>query len=56
MSDPSPPIEDEDEGAGDDGTELQFDQAEPLTPTSSGPSCAGCKRPIATRITRSTAR
>ena len=47
MSDPSPAIEDEDERVDDDGTDLQFDQAEPLTPTSSGPSCAGCKRPIA---------
>jgi hypothetical protein len=46
MSDPHPPIEHDDEGAGDEGTELQFDEAEPLAPTSSGPSCAGCKRPI----------
>ncbi len=46
MSDPSPAIEDEDERALDEGAELQFDQAEPLTPTSSGPTCAACKRPI----------
>jgi hypothetical protein len=26
--------------------ELQFDEAEPLSPTLSGTSCAGCKRPI----------
>jgi hypothetical protein len=43
MSDAAPPIEEDDESA---GAELQFDQAEPLAPTSSGPSCAGCKRPI----------
>jgi hypothetical protein len=46
MSELSPPIEGEDEDANDEGTELQFDQAEPTTPTSSGPTCAGCKRPI----------
>jgi hypothetical protein len=50
MSDPAPPIEEEDEGtgpgAGDSGTELQFDEAEPTTPAVSGPSCAGCKQPI----------
>ena len=48
MSEPHPPIEDDDEGAGADeaATELQFDEAEPITPASSGPTCARCKRPI----------
>ena len=46
MSEPSPPIDGEDEGGFDEGTELQFDQAELTTPASSGPSCDACKRPI----------
>jgi hypothetical protein len=46
MSEPNPPIEHGDEGADGDGTELQFDEAEPTTPTSTGATCAGCKRPI----------
>ncbi len=47
MSEPHPTIEDDPEGPlADEGTELQFDEAEPTTPTSSGPACAGCKRPI----------
>jgi hypothetical protein len=46
MSEPVPPIEREDEGADDEGVELQFDQAELATPAAAGPSCAACKRPI----------
>jgi hypothetical protein len=46
MSEPALPTNEEDEGALDEGTELQFDEAEPTTPASSGPTCAGCKRPI----------
>ena len=46
MPDMSPPVEGDDEGADDDGTELQFDQAELATPTTGGPSCEACKRPI----------
>ena len=42
----NPPIEGEDEGANDEGTDLQFDHAEPTTPVSPGPSCDACKRPI----------
>ena len=48
MSEPHPPIEDDDEGAGaaEAATELQFDEAEPITPASSGPTCVRCNRPI----------
>ena len=47
MSEPRPTFEAEDEEpVADEGTELQFDEAEPTTPASSGPTCAGCKRPI----------
>ncbi len=46
MSGPEPFVDREDEGADDDGAELQFDQAEMTTPKSSGPSCDACKRPI----------
>ena len=46
MSDLSPPVEHDDDGANDEGTELQFDQAELATPTTGGPSCDACKRPI----------
>lgn len=46
MSGPEPVVDREDEGADDEGAELQFDQAEMTTPASSGPSCDACKRPI----------
>ena len=46
MSEPNHPVEHGDEGAPDEGTELQFDEAEPTSPTSTGATCAGCKRPI----------
>ena len=46
MSEPGPPIQREDEGADDEGVELQFDQAELATPAAAGPSLAACKRPI----------
>ncbi len=46
MSEPSPPVEGDDEAAHDEATELQFDQAEMTTPTPGGPSCDACKRPI----------
>ena len=46
MSESSRPVEHEDEPAADEGTELQFDEAEPTAPAPIGPSCAGCKRPI----------
>ncbi len=46
MPDSSPPIESEDDGANDEGTDLQFDHAELTTPVAAGPSCDACKRPI----------
>ena len=46
MPEPHPPIENDDEGAGDSATELQFDEAEPIAPASSGPTCVRCNRPI----------
>ena len=47
MSEPHPPIEDDVEGAGDEGgSELQFDEAEPITPALSGTTCARCQRSI----------
>jgi hypothetical protein len=46
MSEPNHPVEHGDEGAPDEGTELQFDEAEPTSPTSTAATCAGCKRPI----------
>jgi hypothetical protein len=46
MSEPIPPRENDVEGADDLGAELQFDQAEPTTLASSGPTCAACNRTI----------
>ncbi len=48
MPEPHPPIEDDEEGAGADegGSELQFDEAEPITPALSGTTCVRCNRLI----------
>ena len=40
MSEPNRPIDDGDPGA-EEGTELQFDEAEPTSPTPTGATCAG---------------
>ena len=45
MSEPNRPIDDGDPGA-EEGTELQFDEAEPTSPTPTGADLRGCKRPI----------
>jgi hypothetical protein len=46
VPDSSPPIENADDGADNQGTDLQFDHAELTTPNSGGPTCDACKRPI----------
>ncbi len=46
MSEPNQPIDDGDPGVEAGDTELQFDEAEPTSPTSTGATCAACKRPI----------
>ncbi len=46
MSELNQPIDDGDPGADAGDTELQFEEAEPTSPTSSGATCAACKRPI----------
>jgi len=47
MSEPdTPAAQGDDGGDSEEAEELQFEQAEYTTPTSAGPTCAACKRPI----------